>query len=1638
MQNNHLYWFTGATALAPFRLQQLTQNLQTILPNIHAVQAHYEYFVNASTPLKPAEIKCLEALLDAVLKEDSDYQYDDYSRENNRDSNNRGDENQRIKNNQNSPSFIDCLNQSINCRLWVIPRVGTISAWSSKATDIAHHCLLPMIKRIERGIVYQINIHEKENHFLKTVWRGLTAYKEAHQTVKHNQLNDEPNNKLDDVKSNTENNDSISSIADQLASALHDPMTESWVTSRSEIKALFSTLQSPAAASIDILKQGRAALMAANETAGWALNEVEIDYLFDSFTRLKRNPTDVELTMFAQANSEHCRHKIFNADWIIDGQPKTQSLFQMIRYTHQLQPNGTIVAYADNAAILTGKTDYAWYPQSENGRYAAHLSDIHLIAKVETHNHPTAISPYAGAATGVGGEIRDEGATGRGARPKAGLCGYMVSALGLPGWVETWEMPYEAECQTELQTNHQARIAYCQEIKARLQHNHMRATTLLDDFNTHSLTTKIPHSVFGRPSRIASPLAIMTEGPIGAAAFNNEFGRPNLTGFFRSYEQKVGQQNWGFHKPIMIAGGVGNIQGEQTHKFNLPKGSLLIHLGGPGMRIGLGGGAASSMAAGANTVLQDFASVQRGNPEMQRRAQEVINTCWQYAANNPILSIHDVGAGGLSNAFPELVAGSECGAQFLLNRIPLDESGMSPLEIWSNEAQERYVLAIAPANLSLFKSICDRERCPFAVIGVATANEHLQVIQNFDQNDQQRDINDISVNHNQTDEEGLDKKGIDKKGIDDDHAFSQASNKVVDLPMSVLFGDVPRMTRDVKRDKRGQSKTPEIDLTEYKHEHFDALFHAVLRHPTVASKAFLIHIADRTVGGLTVRDQLVGPWQVPVADCAITALTYNSCQGEAMAMGERAPLAIVNAAASARMAIGEAITNIAAASIAALNHIKLSANWMAACGYPGQDAALYDAVQAAGLELCPALGLAIPVGKDSLSMSTHWRLAEEAGYDANQTDQTDQLKSSSRINNLAINSASDNLNANSVKEVISPVSSVVSAFALVENIKNHLTPQLQNVADAGPSILILIDLGRGKNRLGGSILAQTLGQFGQTVPDLDHAQDLKNFFDAIQNLNAHHYLLAYHDRSDGGLWATICEMAFAGRVGVSLNIDLLTLDTQHEYDYGDAKNWAQQTSARRDEKTLQALFNEELGAVIQVRQADRDAVFHILRQADLSAFSHVVGEVNEQEAVEIYRDARRIYHASRTSLYQSWSMVSWRMARQRDNPTCADAEYQTLSQLNPGLHVYLPDTFSAFHNQLEKNSNTTISTATSITASTTTPTTTPTSNLFKYPNHLDSSTQSISGDENKHGLIQNEVHLDEMHPITRAHAIATNSFNDAYHMHRGLIHRGLIQQAPKVAILREQGVNSHSEMAYAFELAGFASFDVHMSDLLAKRFDLKNFVGLVACGGFSYGDVLGAGAGWAKAIIYNAALNDMFQTFFSRADTFALGVCNGCQMMSRLSAFIPGAEHWPQFSRNESEQYEARLSMVKVADSPSLFFQSMAGSRIPIVVSHGEGRADFSRQGQANQALAALNYVDNHGQITESYPANPNGSVNGLAGVTTADGRFTIMMPHPERTLHRAHTSWMTANKAYSAHYNDEKYTPWLQLFRNAHRFVKS
>jgi len=1288
----------GISALSAFRLEKLRAALNDAAPGIFIMDTRHWYF----SALKGKVLGKAQAdLLDKVLGLDKE---------------------------AGEPAA------AAHCqRLLVVPRLGTISPWSTKATDIAQHCGLSGVQRIERGVVYYLSTE------------GGKPLNNAEQAA--------------------------------VLPLLHDRMTESVLDSIDEAaEKIFQHGKPQPLATVNVLKGGRKAIEKANLEMGLALSPDEIEYLAENFRKLERNPTDVELMMFAQANSEHCRHKIFNAEWVIDGVPQNISLFGMIRNTHKVSPQGTVVAYSDNSSVIEGARIERFYPHAD-GAYAYREELTHTLMKVETHNHPTAIAPFAGAATGSGGEIRDEGATGSGSRPKAGLCGFSVSNLNIPGFVQPWETNY------------------------------------------------------GKPARIVSALQIMLEGPIGAAAFNNEFGRPNLAGYFRTFEENVSGEMRGYHKPIMLAGGVGNISAIHTHKHGLPVGALVVHLGGPGMLIGLGGGAASSMDTGSNAENLDFDSVQRGNPEMQRRAQEVIDRCWQMGARNPILSIHDVGAGGMSNALPELVHGGGRGARFELRKIPLDETGMSPKQIWCNESQERYVLAIAPDRLEQFRALCERERCPFAVVGEATAN-------------------DLLVVHD-----------------------SEFKNDPVSMPLPVLLGKPPKMTRNVARE------TPRLHSCDISKIELRDAIERVLRLPSVANKNFLISIGDRTVGGMTARDQMVGPWQVPVADVAVTLMGFHTHRAEAFALGERTPLALVNAPASGRMAVGEAITNIAAARIDKIGDIKLSANWMAAAGHRGEDAALFDTVRAVGMELCPQLGISIPVGKDSMSMKTIWKDGDQE------------------------------------KSVIAPLSLIVTAFSPCADARDTLTPQLGAYLD---TTLLLFDLGKGRNRMAGSALAQVYKQVGDVAPDVDDALLLKAFFELVQRLNVEGKLFAYHDRSDGGVFVTLCEMAFASHIGLTINLD---------ESHGD---------------TLRVLFNEELGAVMQVRNRDVQHVLDLAHDAGLKSVQKIA-RLNETGMIEIVRHDEKLFAESGVKLQRCWSETSYQMQKLRDNPACAQQEFDSLlDAADPGLHVKLT-----------------------------------------------------------------------YEPGERISPL-------------------FLRNRPKIAILREQGVNGQLEMAAAFDRAGFATVDVHMSDIIGGRIKLADFMGIAACGGFSYGDVLGAGEGWAKSILFNAMARDEFVEFFARKDTFALGVCNGCQMMSNLHEIIPGTDNWAHFSRNQSEQFEARFVMVEVQDSPSIFFKDMAGSRMPIVVSHGEGYADFSsgddKKLKAAQRLVTIRYVDNTGRPTELYPLNPNGSPQGITGLTTPDGRFSIMMPHPERVFRAVQNSWHPRGW----HENGA----WLRMFQNARKWV--
>ena len=1310
MSNTTQLRLDASRALSDFRTERLLKKIQKICPEVVTLNSRYIHFVNVDGALSSEEFHTLESILD-------------YGEE----------------------AIVTASTE----RFMVIPRLGTISPWASKATDIVHNCGLKKVLRVERGTCYELIL--KGNAVLKPEER------------------------------------------EAIAAVLHDRMTESVVSPDVNPAIVFADAKGKDMQSIDIVGQGREALEKANVELGLALNEDEIQYLIDAFTKLNRNPTDVELMMFAQANSEHCRHKIFNASWTIDGEEKDKSLFSMIRETHKAHPEGTIVAYSDNAAIFEGGDTARMYPRGNEdavgGRsYSTVVEPTHSVFKVETHNHPTAISPFPGASTGSGGEIRDEGATGRGARPKAGLTGFTVSALRLPGHEQAWE----------------------------------------NDRDVSKASEAAPY--YGAPSRMASPLEIMIEGPLGGAAFNNEFGRPNILGYFRSFEANVDGTR--YHKPIMLAGGLGNIRNDQTHKLGLPTGTLLVVLGGPGMRIGIGGGAASSMGAGANSESLDFASVQRGNPEMERRAQEVIDRCWEAGEENPILAIHDIGAGGLSNAMPELADLSGKGAKLDLNKVPVEESGMSPLEIWCNESQERYSLAIDPVRLEQFDQYCKRERCPYAVLGEISADDELVVTRR------------------------------------------QGEEPAVDMPMSVLLGKTPKMHRDAEHAEPVKMETDKAVDTH------KALYE-VLAHPTVGSKKFLITIGDRTVGGMTVRDQMVGPWQVPVADAAVTAVSFEEFKGEAMAMGEKTPIAVSNAAAASRMAIGEALTNLVSADVN-LDRIILSANWMGACGVKGQDAALYDGVSAAS-SFCQELGVSIPVGKDSLSMKTSWK--DQAGE---------------------------------AKTVVSPVSLVVSAAAPVYDIRNNLLPMFaESVRD---SSLLLIDLGHGKDRLGGSVYSQVTQRFDSVTPDMEDPKELKKFLELIRSLSAKGAILAYHDRSDGGLAAALCEMMFASHVGVEIVADALV---------------------SKDRTLNQALFNEELGAVIQVARGRSAEVERDFEAAGMGWSLKYLGNLTQDDHLNIYLEGKCVLSEDRVDLQKAWNEVSWQIARMRDNPECVDSEYELISDKHNG------------------------------------------------------------------GLV------------------LTMGFDPEENLAAPFINTGV---RPKVAILREQGVNSQNEMASAFLQAGFDAVDVHMTDLLEGRAKLADFVGLAACGGFSYGDVLGAGGGWAKTILHNAKLQSSFRRFFETPTTFTLGVCNGCQMISQLKDLIPGADHWPAFVRNLSEQFEARLVNVKILESPSIFFTDMTGATLPIVNSHGEGRAYWANPLDEAEAICAACYVDSKQMPTEVYPLNPNGSHGGKTAFTTADGRATIMMPHPERSWRATQMSWRSPLL--------KNVTPWARIFQNARFWV--
>ncbi|HTV09026.1 MAG TPA: phosphoribosylformylglycinamidine synthase [Candidatus Aquilonibacter sp.] len=1284
---------SGPPALSSFEADRLTARLRALDPDVSSVNASFLYLITASGELDHPRLAELLDLTDTPIPD-------------------------------------PCI--------FVAPRIGTQSSWSSKATDILMNTGFTSAQRIERIRALQIHGTRKPQ---------------------------------------------------ALFPALHDRMTETVLFGGlDELQKLLVAHTPKPLTTIDVLSRGASAIQEADRALGLSLAPDEIDYLVREFTALGRNPTDVELYMFAQANSEHCRHKIFNASWTIDGVQQDQSLFGMIRNTYEHSHENVLSAYRDNAAVIRGGSGSRFFPHPTTNIFTAHDEEIDIVLKVETHNHPTAISPWPGAATGAGGEIRDEGATGRGAKPKAGLCGFAVSNLNLPQAPQPWER----------------------------------------------VPSGVPGQLAGwggsRPAHIASPLDIMIEGPLGAAAYNNEFGRPNLCGYFRTFEQPTADPNitFGYHKPIMLAGGLGNIRTPHIEKRPIRPGDLLIVLGGPAMLIGLGGGAASSQSTAEKNADLDFASVQRDNAEMERRAQEVVDRCWQIGENNPILSIHDVGAGGLSNAFPELVKDGGVGGVFDLAAIPQAEAGLSPLEVWCNEAQERYVLALAPENLPLFASMCQRERARFAVVGRATPELEIILIDTNDPN---------------------------------------GATRPIDLPQSLLFGKPPKMQRSFTRTHTTPQpvQLPDIPLAE--------AIERVLRMPAVASKNFLITIGDRSVGGLTVQDQMVGPWQVPVADCAVTLRDFTSTAGEAMAIGERTPLAVTDAAASARMALGELITNLAGAAIEKLSDIKISANWMAAAGATSEDEKLFDAVHALGMELCPALGITIPVGKDSMSMKMSWRENNEP------------------------------------RSVISPLSVILSGFAPVTDVRRTLTPELKDE----PSLLIAIDLGEGRNRIGGSVLTQAYNIIGADTPDAPAPEKLLAFFNTIQKLNRDGKLLAYHDRSDGGLFVTLAEMAFAGRCG----LDILL---------------------KEEDDALPSLFNEELGAVVQVPEPDLPSVVQALQTAGLQA--KVVAKRAWQNWIAIdqgngSKEPRQIFTARRTELHKTWSEVSFHIASLRDTPASAQQEFALLDDPDrPGLFVDVP-----------------------------------------------------------------------FDPTER---VCSPYLNLA---------------KPRVAILREQGVNSQYETASAFDRAGFECVDVTMSDLLAGRASLSNFIGLAACGGFSYGDVLGAGSGWAKTILFNAQLRDAFAAFFARPETFSLGICNGCQMMAQLRDLVPGAQHWPRFVRNISSRYEARLCMVEIQPTSSIFLANMAGARAPIIVAHGEGHATHLAPPRA----IAARYIDTYGRPTQHYPLNPSGSPGGTAALTSADGRALIIMPHPERTSLGLQHTWTRTLQ----------HSPWQRLFDNARAWIK-
>ncbi|MGB1127079.1 MAG: phosphoribosylformylglycinamidine synthase [Opitutales bacterium] len=1332
----------GPAAFSDFRLQALQNALNeaTAQYDIATIDAVEVYFIEAEGPLKDSTTEHAFALLGAQHYFDREGGF------------------------------------------FVTPRKGTISPWSSKATDIFHNCALSAVARVERGI-----------HFRLITGEGLVLG-------------------IEDL--------GLACLA------LHDRMTEAVYD---DVADFFRHFEPAPLRTVPLMAEGPESLHQANVDWGLAMSEQEIDYLVKAYQQMERDPTDAELVMFSQVNSEHCRHKIFNADWIVDGEQSEHSLFKMIRNTHALNPDGVLVAYSDNSGVLEGfpgdwwEVDQTALSSDSSFAYKKTPSRLDILCKVETHNHPTAISPFPGAATGVGGEIRDEGATGIGGRPKAGLAAFMVSNLEVPGYPQPWEKP-----------------------------------------------------IAEHPKRMATPLDIMIEGPIGGAAFGNEFGRPQLCGMFRTLQLEHNGQHRGYHKPIMAAGGMGNLKREHVAKKDIPPTALIIQLGGPAMKIGLGGGAASSIGAGAQSEALDFDSVQRGNPEMERRCQQVIDGCIALGAENPMLSIHDIGAGGLSNGLPELVEAT--GGRFHLRKVHNEDLSMSPMEIWCNESQERYVMAVMPDRIEAFKALCERERCPFAIVGEATDDGRL---------------------------------------ILEDAHFE---NKPIDMEMAVLLGKTPKMLKDVTRrvEDHAELDASGIQLPE--------AIDRVLRFPAVANKTFLITIADRSITGMVARDQMVGPWQTPVADVAVTSTTMDAYTGESMAIGERTPLAILDAPASGRIAIGECLTNIAASNVGEIGKIKLSANWMVAAGEAGEDAKLFDTVKAVGMELCPALGICIPVGKDSMSMRTNWQ--DSKGKDHKQ---------------------------------VSPLSLMVTGFSSVEDVRKTATPDLKS----DDSVLLLLDLGEGKHRLGGSTLAQVYNQVGATPPDLDDPAKFVAFFAAVQELLSDALILSYHDRSDGGLFATVAEMAFAGRRGINLVLDKVV--------------GASLAVPAASESKLSALFAEELGAVIEIDKSKLAEVMTVLSKHNISDIAHLIGNTSSENVLVISLQGQPIYSESITTLNRAWSELTYHMQAQRDNPACAREEFDALLEDNNG--ILIKPTFDP-----------------------------------DAPLTVGASLGTPATSE------------------SAARVPSEGTRPDAQQTGPSCVPNLVSGARPKMAIFREQGINGQNEMAFAFDRAGFESVDVHMTDLFAGRVDLKDFAGLVACGGFSYGDVLGAGSGWAKSVRYNQKLKDMFQTFFERSDSFTLGVCNGCQMISQLKDLIPGADAWPSFQRNRSEQFEARYANVEVMESPSIFFKGMAGSLLPIPVAHGEGRADFSATGDfekcLNDKLIGLRYIDFNGKPTETYPANPNGSPAGATAFSTADGRATIMMPHPERLFRAVQMSYRARGTF------EGEAGPWLKMFQNARTFV--